>query len=75
MIIGPSGRPEVTFSLLWPFRRSASTAEKFVAELSSMRIWSYDVNNKLWTYEVNKGCEVMYVVLCELALFVATTLD
>ena len=22
-----------------------------------------------------RGCEVMYVVLCELALFVATTLD
>ena len=44
----------VIFSLLWPFRRSASAAEKFVAELSSMKIWSYDVNNKLWTYEVNK---------------------
>ena len=34
MIIGPSWRPEVTFSLVWPFRRSASAAEKFVAELS-----------------------------------------
>ena len=33
MVIGPSWRPEVIFSLLWPFRRSASAAEKFGAEL------------------------------------------
>ena len=33
MVIGPSWRPEFIFSLLWPFRRSASAAEKFVAEI------------------------------------------
>ena len=33
MVIGPSWRPEVVFSLLGPFRRSASAAEKFVAEI------------------------------------------
>ena len=62
MSIGPSWRPEATFSLLWPLRRSVSADEKFVAELS-----------REWTYVTTRGCEVMYVVLCELALSVATT--